>query len=83
MMALKRNVMIERGCIYCKYYEHWSCRLSHCNMENKIAADPVNKEQHQHSICDQCGYHKPGGCIGYCMQKVLAECKEIWGRDKS
>lgn len=83
MIKLKRNDMLERGCIYCKYYEQWSCKLSDCYLDSKMMVGAA-KEDNKHSrACDHCGYQKPGGCIGYCIQQVLAECKEIWSKNKS
>lgn len=85
MRKLKRSEMLEKGCIYCKYYNRWSCKLNQCalknvqnNIENIVSNEEVIKDK-----CKGCGYGKDRKCVGFCMKKVLKECQETWSEKSS
>lgn len=90
MRNRKRTEMSERGCTYCKYYDRWNCKLPRCYMdfeakatEEMEGAQAAEEQAQENELdCITCAYKKQGGCSGYCMQKVLVECKNVWSKNR-
>jgi hypothetical protein len=57
--------------------------LNTCYLENSIVkSQPDTDKVVSGYDCASCPYKKNGGCHGYCIKKVLEECKEIWEKNK-
>lgn len=85
MRNLKRIEMQEHGCIYCRYYDHRACSLESCYIEKKEEggiAPGIQIRDISLPDCDCCSYRKQGGCNGFCLQKVLVECRSIWDKKR-
>jgi len=80
MFRPEREYWIEQGCLHCKYRNGWKCMLDACYLKenNKENTRISTHEAESEYDCSFCPYKKHGGCYGYCIDKVLHECKDIW-----
>lgn len=65
-----------RTCDYCYWWQPGkkACILPECYY--LMPEEIKEPDDYQEGNCKTCGYGKHSPCIGYCIAKILKECKE-------